>query len=289
MRTFFRVFIFTISWISGLSAQSQDEKPAPKHRYSLYFHWGYNRAQYSKSDIHFKGGEDFDFTLKDVVSRDVPEKFSDSIYFSPTKLTIPQFNFRIGINLDDKWTLSFGWDHLKYYVFREQDLTIDGYINKSASDEFAGTYNDTTIRVPYRMLTMEHTDGLNYIHLNLDRIWNFYEKKWFKASLLGGVGTGPVCPWTDTRLFGTMYRNPTIHFAGWGLSVNATPRITLFNRFFVEGMFRVGHVRLWDTMIIRDKWTSQQNISYYERNITAGFNFPLNPDKKRKEKPVEIK
>ncbi|MES2627399.1 MAG: hypothetical protein V4616_00395 [Bacteroidota bacterium] len=276
MRRFIKLLFIVLGTLSGLNTFAQES--TPKHDYDFYFHWGYNRSQYSRSDIHFKGGDDFDFTIKDVSARDVPERFSTDAYLNPKKITIPQFNFRLGVKIDDKWAISFGWDHLKYFVRRDQDLIIDGRIGAVGGD-FAGNYDNQLTNIPGSFLEMEHTDGLNFIHLNADRIFKLYEKKWFKAQFVTGFGTGPVCPWTDTRLFDTFYRNPSIHFAGWGISVNASPRVTLFDRFFVEGLFRVGHIQLWDVMIIRNKYTAAQKINYYEHNITAGFIFPLNPSK----------
>ncbi len=249
-----------------------------KHNYRLYFHWGYNRSAYSNANLHLKGGNDFDFTVHRVKALDVPEKYSSSVYLNPSKITIPQFNFRVGVQLDNKWSISGGWDHLKYRLIGDQTVSVTGQINQG---EYTGTYNHSPVVMDYRFLRMEHTDGLNYIHVNLDRHFNLYQSKnqLFRAEVLAGAGTGPVCPWTDTRLFGEFYRNPSIHFAGWGISVNATTRITLWNRFFVEHMVRVGHINLWDIMIIRNKYSAETKINYFERNITAGFLFPLTPSK----------
>ena len=52
----------------------------------LMFHWGWNRANYSKSDIHLKGNN-YDFTLHDVVAKDRQTPFSFDVYFHPTKFS----------------------------------------------------------------------------------------------------------------------------------------------------------------------------------------------------------
>lgn len=286
MRRSIQTFLTILVSIISFTTFAQDAAPK-KHKFDAYFHWGYNRAQYGKSDIHFKGGNDFNFILHDVKANDVPEKYNSKAYLNPAFFTIPQFNFRIGVKMDNKWAFSFGWDHLKYRIVRNQNVGITGFIGAVGGD-YSGDYSDGkphSVNVAHNFLEMEHTDGLNYIHLNADRIMKVYEKGIFRAELVAGLGTGPVCPWTDTRLFNTFYRNPSIHFAGWGLSVNAAPRVTLFNRFFVEGLFRVGHIQLWDIMVIRNKYTAGQKINYYEHNITAGFFFPLNPSKNGTDQP----
>lgn len=277
-RTFKLFFLgLTLAFITPAKAQ---EAPL-KHKYAAYFHWGYNRSSYTESDLHMQGGDEFDFTVYNIKAKDVPEKYSSKIYLNPGFLTIPQFNFRFGVIVDDKWSFSGGWDHLKYRLVSGQTVGIEGTIGATGG-EYAGSYADgSTIVLNKNLLRMEHTDGLNFIHFNVDRHFKALEnkKKWFRTELVVGAGTGPVCPWTDTHLFNNFYRNPTIHFAGWGVSVNASARFVFLKRFFVEHMFRVGHVKLWDIMIIRDKYTAETKINYFERNITAGFIFPLNPSK----------
>lgn len=255
---------------------------AKKHNYDLYFHWGYNRSYYETSDIHVQNSDGkFDFVLQDVRAKDVPERYNSKAYLNPGYFTIPQFNFRFGVMIDKKWAISGGWDHLKYRVSANQTVKINGKIDGK-------NYENENIILTSDFFRMEHTDGLNYIHVNLDRVFEIYKTKgnWFKAEAAVGVGTGPVCPWTDTRLFNTFYRNPSIHFAGWAVSVNVAPRFTFKDRFFVEHMFRIGHVQLWDILIERDKTSADQKIEYFERNITAGFIFPLK--KRSKEEAPKV-
>ena len=160
------IFSLSFLFLGFFSATAQ----APKHSYSIYFHWGYNRSYYQKSDLHLKGGDDFDFTLQDVVAKDMPEKYNGDAYFNPTKFTIPQFNFRAGVMIDNKWTISGGWDHLKYVVQGNQNPVINGTIG-AVGGQYEGVYSDQTIPLDYEFLRMEHTDGLNFIHLNADRLF----------------------------------------------------------------------------------------------------------------------
>ena len=69
------------------------------------------------------------FTLNDVRAADVPEDWDPKVYLNPTKLTIPQFNFRVGFSINDRWTISGGWDHMKYKILQEQIVDIDGFID----------------------------------------------------------------------------------------------------------------------------------------------------------------
>jgi len=56
----------------------------------FYFNWGYNRARFIKSTIHFSSPS-YDFTLFDVIADDRPSPFSFDQYFNPVKATIPQY------------------------------------------------------------------------------------------------------------------------------------------------------------------------------------------------------
>ncbi len=87
------------------------EKALAKGQWFLY--WGYNRSWFTNSDIRFEG-DDHDFTLRDVRAHDRPVGFDAKTYFSPASIWIPQYNYRIGYFLRDRWSLSLGMDHMKY-------------------------------------------------------------------------------------------------------------------------------------------------------------------------------
>ena len=91
---------------------------------TLFGYWGYNRSGYSKSNIRFVG-PGYDFTLKGSVARDNPSPFDGSVYFNPNKITIPQFNARVGYYFKDHWAISFGYDHMKY-IFADHTHSSDG-------------------------------------------------------------------------------------------------------------------------------------------------------------------
>src|SRR5690349_3137172 len=117
------------------------QHPVPPKTIKAYFHWGYNRAVYHTSNIHYSGGNDFDFTVHDVVATDCPDKFSED-YLNPVKFTIPQFSFRVGVLINDKWSISGGWDHLKYRIKNGQTVKISGFISENSGGKYAGNYDN---------------------------------------------------------------------------------------------------------------------------------------------------
>src|SRR4051812_28606922 len=77
----------------------------------FYYSWGYTRAAYSKSSIHFQNHsgaynpvtgrvDNYDFVVHDAVAHDRPDfdKIKDVV-----NLTVPQYVFRIGFRKNKKW------------------------------------------------------------------------------------------------------------------------------------------------------------------------------------------
>ena len=134
----------------------------------MFFHWGYNRGWYTNSDIHFKGSG-FDFTIHDAVAKDRPTPFQWYDYFAIQNLTIPQTNLKMGYFINNKWALSFGVDHMKYVLQNHLTSNISGTINTGGIHD--GVYDNDPKVLGWDFVIFEHTDGLNYINLELDRLW----------------------------------------------------------------------------------------------------------------------
>ena len=165
-----RLILSILLLLITLPSFSQEENTNQKN--TFYFYWGYNRSTYSKSNIHFKGDE-YDFTIKGVRAKDRQSEFALK-FLDPTKLSIPQYNYRLGYYINNDWILSLGWDHMKYVMVSEQDVTIDGNINSDYNEVYGGEYNDKAFAIDQSFLRLEHTDGLNYISPQLDRNFTIY-------------------------------------------------------------------------------------------------------------------
>ena len=118
--------------------------PHLKHRAFVY--WGYNRAQFTTSDIHFTG-TDYDFILHNVVAKDKPEAFTLGNYFKPKNIWIPQYNYRAGWFLNDHWSFSLGLDHMKYVMQADQRVQLTGYISKERSAAYATTADEAIVQL----------------------------------------------------------------------------------------------------------------------------------------------
>jgi len=138
-----------------------------RHFQRFYFYWGYNRATFARSYIHFSGLE-YDFTLFNVEAKDRPTKFSFKTYFGPTTISIPQYNYRLGFFLTRHFAISGGVDHLKYVVVQDQTVRMSGVISEDVSARYAGSYLLRPIQLTTDFVRFEHTDGLNLANLDLE-------------------------------------------------------------------------------------------------------------------------
>ena len=189
-----------------------------KNKGKLYFYWGWNKAQYSYSDITFKG-DDYNFTLYDVAAKDRQTPWDADVYLNPANISIPQTVARIGYYFHDNWNLSAGVDHMKYVMVAQQHATIDGYIDlDDPLSEFNGVYDNAPLYVDEDFLEFEHTDGLNYINLEISRVDNLgdylnWNSKKIQLNLLESFGAGVLYPKTNSTLL-SKEKNDEFHLSG---------------------------------------------------------------------------
>lgn len=238
----------------------------------LSIYWGWNGSNYTNSDIHFSGNN-YNFTLNDVVALDRQSAFDPAIYFNPANMTIPQYNLRIGYFIHDKYQLSIGADHMKYVMRNYQDVTIDGEINVGTG--YDGTYSGETINLKPNFLLFEHTDGLNYENIELRRFDEIIQKKNFSLSLNEGIGAGVMIPKTNTTLLNNQ-RYDEFHLAGYGLSLVGSLNFTFYKHFFIQSELKGGFINMPDirtTMNSSDK--ASQHFFFAQYNVVFGFRMNL--------------
>jgi hypothetical protein len=231
----------------------------------FYFYWGYNRSVFAASDLHLKGAN-YDFTLQKIKALDRPSPFSAELYFSPTTLTIPQYDYRIGYHFKSNWNLSIGVDHMKYVVEQNQTVLMTGTVSPAASVQYAGTYNNQPIVVKEDFLQFEHTDGLNLVSLDLgyQRDMIHFDKINMTLSGQASMGAGLVVPRTDSHVFG-VGQNNRFHLAGYGLSATAGLEARFWKNIFFRAQLRSGWIGLPDILLNNDApERANQNIRFLE-------------------------
>jgi hypothetical protein len=251
-----------------------------KNKGKLYFYWGWNKAQYSYSDITFKG-DDYNFTLYNIAAKDRQNPWDADLYLNPTNMTIPQTVARVGYFFHDNWNFSMGFDHMKYVMVEQQPATIDGYIDlNNPVSEFNGVYNNEYIFIDEDFLEFEHTDGLNYINIEISRVDNLGDYlKWnsnkIQLNLIESFGAGILYPKTNSTLL-SKQRYDDFHLAGFGLSLKAGVNLTLFNHFFIQTEFKTGYIDMANIRTTNSTSDSaSQELFFFQRNISFGYIFQL--------------
>ncbi|MFC4213320.1 hypothetical protein ACFOWA_19150 [Pedobacter lithocola] len=257
-----------------------EHKRKDSRKGDFYFHWGYNHSWYNKSDIRFQG-PNYDFTLKDVVAHDRQSKLSWE-YLNPGLITVPQYNIRIGYFIKDNYSISLGWDHMKYVMDIPQNVAITGNIGANISTQnvstglMAGSYNGQVINVKESMLTYEHTDGFNYANVEVER----YDDIWVapggntSLTLETGIGGGLMVPRSDVRLFG-LGRNNNFNVAGYGVSAKLGLKFYVWKNIYVQNTTKVGATKLTNvhTTGFNDSDKASQKINYLENMWVIGVQF----------------
>ncbi|WP_435314710.1 hypothetical protein [Cellulophaga fucicola] len=280
MRIFFSLF-FLLSVVGVSFGQETINSNLSSKKGKLYFYWGWNKANYSSSDIEFKG-EDHNFTLKNVKARDTDLEWKVGKHLNPSRLTIPQFNFRVGYFLDDNWDISIGTDHMKYVVNNLQTVKISGYIENTGT-AYDGVYdNDNIVIDGDSFLSFEHTDGLNYVNVALrrnDRIAKLGSSVDF--NLLAGVNAGVVIPKTNSN-FLNRGRNDEFHLSGYGVGATGGLNVTFFDVFFIQSELKGGYINLPSiTTTPNDSDRGKQSFAFSQWNIVFGGYINLNKKSKK--------
>lgn len=246
---------------------------------TFYVYWGWNRGFYSTSDIHFKG-ENYNFTLQDVIAKDRQSAFNFETYFSPTKLTIPQYNFRIGYFLSDQYSVSIGADHMKYVMQQNQVVKINGEIQNS-NTVYDGVYENNDLVLKPDFLIFEHTDGLNYENIELRHHHEFFTKEKANFSFFEGFGIGVLVPRTNTTLLNNK-RYDEFHLAGYGMGVVGGLNFEFFKYFFVQTECKVGFIHMPDIRTTEFKSDrASQHFLFSQFNGVFGCRFPIGFKTKR--------
>ena len=258
------------------------EKYTAHNKGKFFIYWGGNRETYSKSDITFKG-DNYNFTVDNVSAHDKPKGYHID-YVNPARMTIPQTNLRIGYFISDHYNVSIGVDHMKYVMDQNQFANVTGQINLPSSDAGSihnGSYNNTPTQMTEDFLKFEHTDGLNYVHAQINRVddisklFRIANTDVFQVNLTEGIGGGLLYPKTNTTLLGKD-RHDDFHVSGYGVSAQVGLNLTFFKHFFIQGELKGGYIDMQDIKTTKSNADSaSQHFGFFQRMITVGGIFRL--------------
>lgn len=258
------------------------EKYTAHNKGKFFISWGGNRDNYTKSDIHFKG-DGYDFTVNDVKAHDKGKGYHVD-YINPARMTIPQTNFKIGYFISDHYNVSIGVDHMKYVMSQNQMANVSGEINLPESEAghiHNGSYNNTPTRMTDDFLKFEHTDGLNYVNIQVNRFDDI--SSWFglpntdkfQINLTEGIGAGILYPKTNATLL-SKERHDDFHISGYGLSAQVGLNFTFFKYFYIQGDLKGGYINMNDIKTTSSNADSaSQHFGFLQRIVSVGGIFRL--------------
>jgi len=230
------LLILAITSIEGVKAQSEAFKKG-----SVMIFWGWNRAWYSNSDIHFYG-RDYNFTLNNVSAHDRPTPIKEfDHYINPTKMSIPQVNYNISYFISDNLGITLGVDHMKYVMDQEQTVGISGFVK---NPKYEAMINNGQVDLTNgEFLKFEHTNGLNYLNLGVQKYKQLLDKKNFDIFWGAGFGAGVLVPKTDATLMGKE-ESDHFHLAGFGVDARTSVNLVLWNHFVTKAEFKYAYINL---------------------------------------------
>ena len=272
----FLFILFTNNTIAQEITEIQNQYT--KHNKGKFFiSWGGNRDSYSKSDINFRG-KDYNFTLENVQAQDKPKGWHID-YLNPSRMTIPQTNFRMGYFVSDHYSVAIGVDHMKYVMIQDKAVNIDGYYpNPGSYDELLA---NNQVLLTEEFLKYEHTDGLNYIntefsrHDDISSLFKIGNTDKIQVNVTEGVGFGLLYPKTNTTLLGKE-RHDDFHVSGYGTSLKAGLNVTFFKHFYIQGELKGGYINMQDIRTTQSTDDSaSQDFFFFQRIIAVGGIFRI--------------
>ncbi|MGV9005083.1 hypothetical protein [Flavobacterium sp.] len=279
-----KIILFSFFVFIGLrqTVFSQDNTTNPlkytaHNKGKMYFFWGGNRENFTKSDIHFKGA-DYDFTIYDVEAQDKPKGWHVD-YINPARMTIPQTNFRVGYFISDHYNISIGVDHMKYVMAQNKAVDITGFYPNQGS--YGEMLPNDQVLLTEEFLTFEHTDGLNYVNTEFSRVddlsnlFKLPNTDKFQINITEGIGAGVLYPKTNSKLLGKD-RHDDFHISGYGVSAKVGLNFTFFKYFFIQTELKGGYINMNDIRTTKDSADSaSQEFFFLQRIIAFGGIFKI--------------
>jgi hypothetical protein len=274
-----RIFTIIIFTIIGSRQSFGQWFPAVERKGNLFGAWGWNRAAYSDSDIHFKG-DGYDFILHNVHAKDRQTQFNADTFFSINTITIPQTNFRFGYFISDNISVTLGVDHMKYVMQNNQTVTFEGRIDDKT---YASMVQEGNVTLTPSFLTFEHTDGLNYLNTEVEYHTGIWKKRFIQVNAFGGVGFGLMMPKSNVKLMG-YERNDQYHLAGAAANIKAGIECMIGKYFFLRYEGKTGYINMPDILTRGNggEDRASQDFLFAAMDGMFGFNVPLkNKDNKK--------
>ena len=270
-KVFCQTLISVFLLVNSANAQNSIASKSKKLTGNFYISWGYNREAYSNSDIRFRNStnDNYDFTLVNASAHDRSGFSNGLAEFLKEDLTIPQYNLHIGYMFKDKNNLGieWSWDHLKYVVNDNTVIHVSGNIR--------GNQIDKETFVSSSFVHLQHTNGNNYMMLNIVKYHKLYSNKYIDVNLIGKAGIGPLVSYSISTVLGEQL-DTWFRIQGFVVGGTLGSRINLFKYLFIQPSFQVAWADYLSTGIGKDGAGRATHVfGSYMVTLEGGFNIPL--------------
>jgi len=262
----------------------QSHKRKPKVSFSkgtFYGYYGYNRSWYSNSTINFTG-PGYQFSMKGAKAHDAPFSLDPGQQLNPLRATAGQYNVRIGYYFKNHYSISFGYDKLKYVLQDGDQVLLTGQLNPGVDSvtNLNGQYTNEPFQINQATFNYSNS-GLNYVRAELSR-----SDQWLAAgseqqivlSTIVGLGFGGLVS-DNTFLFAGKQDEKLRSFSGFAASGHFGVRLEFFKHLFIQSNFSGGimgqsHVR---TRANDPNAFADQKFGYTQFDTNIGFLLYIRP------------
>jgi hypothetical protein len=266
-----KLYLLGITLLLSFVTTSYSHADALDKKGKMFFYYGYNRSEYSNGDYHITGNG-HDFILRDVKATDVQTPIGADPYLNPFAWSVPQNTMRLGYYLTDNLSISLGNDHMKYDMTQNQTVNIEGTVAGSPSTYYAP---GSTKKLTDDFLQFEHTDGLNYVSLELEHyipLWVSSNKR-NAMSFFWGPGLAVMYPKTNATFLNNK-RNDEFHIAGSGYSIKTGLEFIFLDDWFTRLVTKFGSINMNDAYLT-DTHVERlaHKFTFSELYLVVGLNF----------------
>ncbi len=233
---------------------------------AIYASWGYNKAWYTKSTVGVRQPDlGNDYKMVKVTAHDNP---GWNHRLLNQQLTIPQYNYRLGMYFNKKQDLAFelNFDHVKYIIGDGQTMTVQGtYANAPIDKSMVFSRSNGF----YYFLN----NGANFFCFNLVKRKEVYHlpSRNLYVDFTGKAGLGPVIPHVENSLFGKP-NTPQFQFGGWNAGLETALRVTFMKYAYIEFAQKVDYARYSHLKVYEGR--ARQAFGTYELVLSLGTILP---------------
>ena len=222
---------------SGRTQPRRNRKPKISFsKGTFYAYYGYNRAWYGKSTLNLTG-TGYAIQLEGFRAQDAPFRPSLSQQLNPLRSTTGQYSVRAGYYFLNHYSISFGFDKLKYLMADRQIVQLNGLLspNIDPANNWIGTYENESKELNANTFFYGNS-GLNNLHLDFSRTDNWLaagRSQQFVFSTVEGIGLGGLIS-DNSFLFGNIQEKKLRSFSGVAFSAHVGLRLEFFKHLFIQ-------------------------------------------------------